>query len=54
MCFPIGNEVTEAAERKVNERYKELFGEDHRWLIEHIENGLPVLADVEKVFGKII
>ena len=52
MCFPIGNEVTEAAERKVNERYKELFGEDHRWLIEHIENGLPVLADVEKVFGK--
>ena len=52
MCFPIGNEVTEQAEISINERYKELFGENHRWLIEHIENGLPRLADIEKFFAK--
>lgn len=50
ICFPIGNKVTEEAEKAVNDRNIQLFGVNHRWLIEHIENGLPTLKDVESIF----
>ncbi len=49
LCFPIGSPEVEAAEKKVNEIYKRMFGEDHRWLIEHIINGLPRLNEFEKM-----
>jgi hypothetical protein len=49
LCFPIGSPEVEAAEKKVNEIYKRMFGEDHRWLIEYIINGLPGLSEFEKM-----
>lgn len=43
VCFPYSTFYNESAEKRVNAYYKMIFGSDHKWLIEHIENGLPQL-----------
>ena len=49
VCFPYLAPEVAQAERDVNDMYRDLFGEDHPWLIEHIENGLPDREEVETV-----
>lgn len=52
LCFPFANGMNENAERRLNNYYKAIFGRDHIWLKEHIENGLPVLEDIENILKK--
>lgn len=47
LLAPFSGEDVSFAERSVNTIYRELHdGEDHRWLKEHIENGLPDTKDI--------
>ncbi len=42
LAAPFYSKEVEEAEKIANESYKIIFGgQDHRWLIEHIKNGLP-------------
>lgn len=41
ICAPYQNKKNEIAEKRLNELYKTLTKDEHRWLREHIENGLP-------------
>jgi hypothetical protein len=36
---------------KLNECWRREFGEDHRFLKEHIEYGLPTLYDIEQILN---
>jgi SAM-dependent methyltransferase len=45
-CFPFKSEAIVSAESSANEYYKSMFGRNHIWLQEHIDNGLP---DVDKL-----
>lgn len=49
ISFPYNTPENAQAELEVNEMYRELFGEDHPWLIEHMENGLPDRAFADSV-----
>lgn len=48
-CAPFDNEGVSAAEKDANAYYKHLSGINHRWLKEHIDNGLPNEASVETI-----
>ncbi|MCM1577469.1 MAG: glycosyltransferase, partial [Ruminococcus sp.] len=48
ICFPNNEECVRGAEARVNSYYKALNGKDFIWLKEHIENGLPDRADIDK------
>lgn len=41
IAAPVGTVTNTFAEKTVNELYKKLFAEDHRWLKEHIDYRLP-------------
>lgn len=41
LCCPLGTPEHIAAERELAEWYREITGEDHRFLTEHLETGLP-------------
>lgn len=43
LCFPFSNGYNERAEKRVNSYYRAIYGRDHIWLKEHIEQGLPNL-----------
>jgi len=43
VAAPFKNSVNTIAEKALNDHYKSLHGQDHRWLKEHIEFGLPDL-----------
>jgi SAM-dependent methyltransferase len=40
-CFPRKSAKVEEAEKEVNAHFRAITGENHRWLKEHIDNGLP-------------
>jgi SAM-dependent methyltransferase len=40
LTFP-ADAVGERLDRRLNETYRDRFGEDHPWLAEHLANGLP-------------
>ncbi|WP_252254643.1 glycosyltransferase [Clostridium sp. ZBS12] len=48
-CFPFNSEAVESAEIRANEYYKTMFGIDHIWLKEHIDNGLPDINNVKRI-----
>ncbi len=52
-CFPFDNEQNSSAEIRTNEYYKALYGKDHIWLQEHIENGLPNIDKVKSILESI-
>ncbi len=47
LCCPLGSPEHVAAEREVREWFRGLTGDDHPWLAEHAENGLPTRAELE-------
>jgi hypothetical protein len=51
LCCPYGTPEHAAAELEIAAWYRELTGEEHPWLIEHLENGLPTQAELEGCFG---
>ena len=48
ICAPFNNSDVSESEKKANTFYKNISSENHRWLIEHIENGLPDMVKIEK------
>ena len=52
ICFPYNAPAVVQAEREVNDMHRELFGEDHPWLVEHMANGLPDRALVDEVLSE--
>lgn len=49
VCFPFKSIYNESAEKRVNSYYKMIFNCDHPWLIEHIQNGLPLVEQVIQI-----
>lgn len=45
---PFFSKTVEKAEININENFKKLYGIDHPWLIEHIENHLPDFIHIEE------
>lgn len=52
-CFPFECDSIASAELRANEYYKSIFGKDHIWLKEHIDNGLPNIEDLEQALNKL-
>lgn len=50
VAAPFDTEYVGEAERELNDYYAKITGADHRWLREHIDNGLPNKAEIEKFF----
>ena len=48
LCCPLGGPEHAASERAVQEWHTEATGAPHPWLEEHLEHGLPELADLER------
>jgi SAM-dependent methyltransferase len=51
LCCPLGSPEHVAAEAEIHAWYRDLTGEDHPWLVEHAENGLPTLAELQEAFA---
>lgn len=49
--FESGTGLATKAEKNLSGMYKKFTGKDHRWLGEHIENGLPTTDKIEKVLA---
>ncbi|MBI4683347.1 MAG: tetratricopeptide repeat protein [Nitrospirae bacterium] len=47
IACPFSSGDVEKAEAMVNSFYKNLFGHEHKWLIEHRNSGLPSLEDLK-------
>lgn len=52
ICAPFDNPGNGELEQKMNDYYAHLTGQQHRWLREHIDNGLPSEKEVEKTLKK--
>jgi len=54
MAAPIdnANKLISSAEMAANEVFKIVNGEDHRWLKEHIDYGIPTAQDISKLLKK--
>lgn len=50
---PVSSPANEKAEKSLNDLYKELHGEDHPWLKEHIEYGIPKPNQAKKIFESL-
>lgn len=50
---PCGDEA-EKYDRKLNDYYRNKFGKNHKWLIEHIKFGLPKAEDILDIFKDIL
>lgn len=51
LCCPYGTPEHAAAELEISAWYRDLTGEAHPWLVEHLENGLPTQTELERCFG---
>jgi hypothetical protein len=53
LCAPLGTEFQNGVDKQLNELYRELFGNDHHYLSEHIACGMPDIDEVRSwVEGK--
>lgn len=50
-CTPLGSELHRNIEIELNDAWRKEFGEDHRFLKEHIDNGLPTLAEIKAILA---
>lgn len=50
-CTPLGTELHSNIEKELNDAWRREFGEDHPYLKEHIENGLPTLPEIETILA---
>jgi hypothetical protein len=51
LCCPFGTPEHAEAEREISAWYTGIAGEEHPWLAEHLDNGLPTQAELEACFG---
>jgi hypothetical protein len=47
LCCPLGTPEHAQAEREIQAWYRELTGEDHPWLVQHLEHGLPTERELQ-------
>ncbi|HSW73777.1 MAG TPA: methyltransferase domain-containing protein [Candidatus Limnocylindria bacterium] len=52
-AFPQKNDANEFAEKSLDNYYKTLHGERHRWLKEHIDFAIPSQKDIESTLQKL-
>ncbi|MDB5178135.1 MAG: hypothetical protein JWN01_78 [Patescibacteria group bacterium] len=52
VAAPFDTEFVGEAERELNGYYKKITGNEHRWLKEHIDNGLPKQTEIEQFFNE--
>jgi SAM-dependent methyltransferase len=50
-CTPLGTDLHRTIEIELNDAWCREFGEDHRFLMEHIDNWLPTLSETEKILA---
>jgi hypothetical protein len=50
-CAPLGAELHRSIEIELNEAWRRDFNEDHRFLKEHIDYGLPTMGDVKDMLS---
>jgi hypothetical protein len=48
LCCPLGSPQHAAAEREIQDWHREVTGAPHPWLEEHLENGLPEFAELDR------
>ena len=53
LAAPFSVNQNEHLEEIANSYFKYLTGEDHEWLIEHINNGLPEVEDLETIISRL-
>lgn len=53
ICFPYKAKYVEGAEKRANSYYKMIFGKEHIWLKEHIDNGLPNINIIVDFLSKM-
>lgn len=51
VCCPLGTPEHVEAERTISAWHEDYTGRDHRFLSEHLENGLPTEAELESLAG---
>jgi hypothetical protein len=51
LCCPLSSPEHLAAEAEIHAWYRELAGDDHPWLAEHAELGLPRLEELQAAFA---
>jgi SAM-dependent methyltransferase len=51
LCCPLGSPLRSDVEAADNAFYRELTGDDHPWISEHLEHGPPTLAELEALFA---
>lgn len=52
IAAPIGTKKNQESEQLLNSLYKKMHAEDHRWLSEHIEYGLPGVGQADALLKK--
>jgi methyltransferase family protein len=53
LCCPFGTTEHTRAEEQLLDWYERLTGERHRWLAEHVENGLPGDQELRPIFQSL-
>jgi SAM-dependent methyltransferase len=51
LCCPLGSQLRSDVEAADNAFYRELTGDDHPWISEHLEHGPPTLPELEALFA---
>ncbi len=50
LCCPLGSPEHDALEAEIDGWYRELTGDGHPWLREHLEHGLPTLESIRALY----
>jgi hypothetical protein len=54
LCCPLGGPEHAAGEREMQAWHVAATGAPHPWLQEHLDNGLPELADLKRMFAEAV
>ncbi|HEY1478726.1 MAG TPA: methyltransferase domain-containing protein [Gaiellales bacterium] len=52
LCCPLGSPEHDALEREIDAWYRELTGDGHPWLREHLQYGLPTLDSIRELYAE--
>ncbi len=52
ICAPWGSEYQSGVDRDLNDFYKELFGQDHHYLSEHVACTMPDIPEIKEWVGE--
>lgn len=53
MCCPLGSPDHSDAENEIQAWFRSVTGDDHPWLAEHIDNGLPSLDELRELLAAV-